>query len=253
MENNYKIVHKGDIPVVSSRGTTSYLSIEIVSEALIYTHEIFDKFKDFEVDVFGILGMRNLSAFIGEVFAKSLEIKSNGLFKSNPHQDGYPDLLLMDKLGKSDWLKLSKELKDKAPFSPFPNGGVEIKATCGSVPTPAQCRKKGLEKPDIGDQRISFLRGYDWKAHHRETNNLMGILWDFIEGLPRIVCLFYSADLTEDDWGNIVKPKAGGGRTTSVSIMTRVGIKKMYDGTLLVFDDNRYKEFLNKRNQGTRL
>ena len=72
MENNYKIVHKGDIPVLSSRDSTSYLSIEIVSEALIYTHEIFDKFKDFEVDVFGILGMRNLSAFIGEVFAKSL-------------------------------------------------------------------------------------------------------------------------------------------------------------------------------------
>ena len=249
MENNYKIVHKGDIPVLSSRDSTSYLSIEIVSEALIYTHEIFYKFKDFEVDVFGILGMRNLSAFIGEVFAKSLEIKSNGLFISNPHQDGYPDLLLMDKLGKSDWKKLSKELKDKAPFSPFPNGGVEIKATCGSVPTPAQCRKKGLEKPGIGDQRISFLRGYDWKAHHRETNNLMGILWDFIEGLPRIVCLFYSADLTENDWGNIVKPKEGGGRTTSVSIMTRGGIKKMYDGTLLVFDDSRYKDFLNKRNQ----
>ena len=81
----------------------------------------------------------------------------------------------------------------------------------------------------------------------------MGILWDFIEGLPRIVCLFYSADLTEDDWGNIVKPKAGGGRTTSVSIMTRGGIKKMYDGTLLVYDDNRYKDFLNKRNHGTKL
>jgi hypothetical protein len=253
MKNKYQIVHKGDIPVISSRGNKSFLSTETVSQALIYTHEVFDKFKDFEVDVFGILGMRNLSAFIGEVFAKSLEIKSKGLFISNPHQDGYPDLLLMDKLGQSDWEKLSKELKDKAPFSPFPNGGIEIKATCGSVPTPAQCRKKGLEKPDIGDQRIGFLTGYDWKAHHRETNNLMGILWDFIDGLPRIVCLFYSADLTEEDWGNIVKPKAGGGRTTSVSIMTRVGIKKMYDGTLLVIDDKRYRAFLNKRNQGTRL
>ena len=40
-----------------------------------------------------------------------------------------------------------------------------------------------------------------------------------------------------------MKPKAGGGRTTSVSIMTREGIKKMYDNTLLVIDDERYINF----------
>jgi len=203
--------------------------------------------------VFAILGMRNLSAFIGEVFASSLALKAEGLFKANPHQDGYPDLLLMDDAGIQYWDKFSTRLRDKAPFSPFPNGGIEIKATCGSLPTPAQCRRLGVEKPDIGDQRISMLRGYDWKAHHRETNNLIGIIWDFLNGVPRIIAIFYSTSLTTADWGNIVQPREGGGRTTSVSIMNRVGVKKMYTGTILVLDDARYLRFLNRYNSGTKL
>lgn len=253
MKKKYKIVHSGDLDIISSHGNITKLGTQKVLDAVIYTHDIFDKFIGFGVDVFSILGMRNLSAFVGEVFAKSVEINASGLFKSNPHQDGYPDLLLMDEKGLSDWKALSSKLKDKSPFSPFPNGGIEVKATCGSVPTPAQCRKKGLEKPGMGDTRVNFLRGYDWKAHHRETNNLFGILWDFIDGVPRIVAVFYSSDLSEDDWGKIVKPKAGGGRTTSVSIMNRGGIKKMYQGTILVLEDSRYTDFLNRYNSGDKL
>ncbi|MGB1206598.1 MAG: hypothetical protein ACPG5B_13175 [Chitinophagales bacterium] len=250
---NYKIISQDDLRIISTHQNVSFLQKAKILEAIEFTHYIFDKFLDFEVDVFGILGMRNLSAFVGEVFAKALEKKSDGLLIKNPHQDGYPDLLLMDEKGKEYWQKLSDMLKDKAPFSPFVNGGIEIKATCGSVPTPAQCRKKGLEKPDIGDQRIGFLRKYDWKAHHRETNNLIGILWDFIDAVPRIVALFYSSDLTENDWGKIVKPKKGGGRTTSVSIMNRKGIQKMYEGTILVFDNERYINFLNRYNSSDKL
>jgi len=49
----------------------------------------------------------------------------------------------------------------------------------------------GNTKPNIGEQRIQVLRAYDWKAHHRDTNALMGILWDFIDGVPRIVAVFF--------------------------------------------------------------
>jgi hypothetical protein len=253
MSDNYKLVKEESINIVSSRDNITELPTQIIVEAVKYTHEIFDKFVDFGVDVFGILGMRNLSAFVGEVFAKSLEIKSNGLLKSNPHQDGYPDLLLMDEQGLSDWSKLSAQLRDKAPFSPFANGGIEIKATCGGVPTPAQCKRRGVEKPDMGDQRIGVLKGYDWKAHHRETNNLIGILWDFIDRVPKIVALFYSSNLDTNDWGRIVQPREGGGRTTSVSIMTREGVRKMYDGTILVLNDRRYRDFINRHNGGNKL
>jgi hypothetical protein len=139
-----------------------------VLNAIGQTHEVLGKFADFEVDVFSILGMRNLSAFIGELFAASLAKTSEGFLLKNPHQDGYPDLLVMDEPGRQLWSDLQLRLRDKQPFSPFANGGIEVKATCGSLPTPAVFAKKGLSKPEIGDQLIEYLTGYDWKAHHRE-------------------------------------------------------------------------------------
>ncbi|HVU75658.1 MAG TPA: bsaAI, partial [Candidatus Paceibacterota bacterium] len=126
----------------------------------------------------------------------------------------------------------------------------EVKATCGSVPTPALLARRGLTKPHIGDTRISYLTGYDWKAHHRETGNLLGIVWDFLDGRPCIVAIFYVDTLSPEDWGRIVQPRDGGGRTTSVSIMTRAGVRKMYEGWVAVIEDARYTEFFNRYNRG---
>ena len=157
----------------------------------------------------------------------------------------------MDPLGLDLWNTLLNHLREKEPFSPFLGGGIEIKATCGSVPTPKQLEKKGQQKPGIGDERIGMIKGYDWKAHHRETNNLLGLLWDFIDGKPRIVACFYSPRLKKEDWGEIIQPRAGGGRTTSVSIMSREGVRKMYEDWLFVVDDPRYIQFIDNFNKGS--
>lgn len=201
-----------------------------------------------DLDISETLGLRSLSAFVGELFAAALAKASGKRLLLNPHQDGYPDLLLMDTEGQANWSRLADRLNEKAPFSPFASGGMEVKATCGSVPSPAICRRRGIARPDIGDSRIECSTGYDWKAHHRETNNLVGLLWDFVAERPRIAALFYASDLVEGDWGEIVQPKRDGGRTTSVSIMAKSGIRKMYEGWLCVLSEGGYKEFLNARN-----
>jgi len=249
----YLINSKAITKFKSGSGNNETVDILIFEKALHDFHKVLDKIKkDMPVDIFSILGMRNLSAFIGELFAKSFAKESKNRFLGNPHQDGYPDLLLMDKLG----IKLYEEIKargglrDKSPFSPFPNGGIEIKATCGSVPSPTQCARLGMEKPEMGETRIAVMRGYDWKAHHRETNNLVGILWDFLDGVPHIVAVFFGNNLTENDWGKIVQPRDGGGRTTSVSIMRRSGVNKMYQNWIAVIEDQSYVKFINKYNRG---
>ena len=226
----YLINSKANTKFMSGLGNEETIDVLIFEKALHDVHNVVDTItKDIPVDIFSILGMRNLSAFIGELFAKSLARQSKNRFIGNPHQDGYPDLLLMDKHGIELYEKIRARggMRDKSPFSPFKNGGIEIKATCGSVPTPIQCAKLGIEKPGIGDTRIAVMRGYDWKAHHRETNNLVGILWDFLDGVPHIVAIFFGNTLTENDWGKIVQPKEGGGRTTSVSIMPRSGVNNV--------------------------
>jgi hypothetical protein len=238
-------------------GQSASIDTAYLEAAAIRAHKVIDQISQFEVDIFSILGMRNLSAFIGELYAASLIKETGDQYRKNPHQDGYPDLLLMDASGHALYsrLEVSGQLREKGPFSPFPNGGIEVKATCGSVPTPDRCRKLGLaEKPDIGDQRIGVMTGYDWKAHHRQTNNLIGILWDFIGRVPRIVAVFFCPILEERHWGEIIQPKEGGGRTTSVSIMSREGVATMYRHWMLVIDDDpRYARFLNQHNKHTLL
>lgn len=212
--------------------------------------------KQFDINIFEVLGMRNLSGMVGEYFAKSVARFSNENLHSNLHQDGYPDLL---RTNTSQRLKYYQSLyneidgkkypKDKIYFSPFKYGGVEVKATCGSTP-PASV----IPKPLIGEQRIEKLLSFDWKAHHRETNNLLSIFWDFIDEIPTIVACFYRNDLSVNDWGKIVHPKSTGGRTTSVSIMKATGVKKMCKGWIAVIDSEPYiQAFANKKWIGYRV
>lgn len=225
-----------------------FLPVEKVYEAIDKTHGLIDQIVAFDIDLFSLLGMRNLSAFIGELLAASLIKACGDDFVKNPHQDGYPDLLLMDETGKKLLNSLAGRMRDKAPFSPFATGGIEVKATCGSVPTPKELAKRGMEKPGLGDQRVTLLKGYDWKAHHRDTNNLLSLFWDFVDGAPRVIAIFYCSDLSPEDWGGIVQPKPGGGRTTSVSIMTRAGVRKMFRHCVLIWDDKRYIDFFQRYN-----
>jgi hypothetical protein len=226
------------------------LSVDAIPATLQKTNEVFEKLTDVAPYVYELLGMRNLSAFVGAAFAKELQEASQGLLLLNPHQDGYPDLLLMDQTGLTQLASTGLDNRSKEPFSPFLTGGIEIKATCGDVPSAKELLKKGSNKPLIGEERISIVTAFNWKAHHRETNYLMGLLWDFVEGMPAITAVTFSSELEEEDWGRIVQPKEGGGRTTSVSIMAKSGVRKMLSNALYVIDDERYLEKMKKLSQG---
>lgn len=159
------------------------------------------------------MGLRNLSGFVGEGFIHSICDGRSDLRK-NPHPDGYPDILIMDDVGLSC---LGEGVQDKSKFSPFISGGFEVKATCGNVGPHGSKEYRGRR----------HATRFEWKAHHQQTNHLIGILWDFIEESPTILSVFYAGNLTSDDWGSIVIPKDNGSRTTSVSVMRRSGVNKM--------------------------
>lgn len=196
------------------------------------------------IELFEILGMRNLSSFVGEVFGKELlEAYPNKLI-GNPNQDGYPDLCALIPESTEYIKKLTSSdgnlKRDKNLWSPYPFGGIEVKATCGN--TPASSR---MPKPKLGGPRLPIMVSAEWKAHHQLTKQLAGILWDFVDGLPTILAAFYRNDLdtrvgaANEDWGAIIHPREGGGRTTSVSIMKKgrsnnAGVKKMGAGWLVL-------------------
>lgn len=243
VNNKSAITYKG-IVVLTTQEVVD--AINYANNALLKLNEVT---QEFDINIFETLGMRNLSGMVGEYFARSIMRLSNGRLQSNLHQDGYPDLLLTDTQEKKDYFKTLYTIENgkkypisKEVFSPYKYGGIEIKATCGSTP-PANL----VPKPLVGEQRVALVNSFDWKAHHRTTNHLLAILWDFINGNPTIVACFFQDNLKIEDWGRIVQPHEGGGRTTSVSIMQKSGIKKMCEGWIAVLDNPQYIELLSNR------
>lgn len=241
--------------VIDYKGT-EIMSAEDVVEAMNYANEalfMLDSMsKQFDINLFQTLGMRNLSSTVGEYFVKSVEKFANQKLVSNPHQDGYPDLLLNDTLRKQQHFNSlfvqnnnRRYPINKESFSNYEFGGIEIKATCGSTP-PANL-DKNIVKPLIGEQRVKMITQFDWKSHHRQTNHLIGVVWDFIDGVPTFVGAFFQNELDESDWGQIVKPTEGGGRTTSVSIMNSKGVKKMCRNWIAIINDSNYIDLFSRQ------
>ena len=250
-EHQYLINDINNIEIKRDDNSSSIINSDLLTQSLDQTHILLNKFKTFPVDVFKILGMRNLSSFVGESFSQTLSNINSNIIK-NPHQDGYPDLLPLDEFGLKCWNDI-KDKEEKEPFSPFTGGGFEIKATCGMIDTPKLFAKKNLKRPKFKESRINYVKKYDWKAHHQQTNNLIGILWDFINETPTILGIFYSNNLDKNDWGNIVQPKIHGGKTTSVSMMNKSGINKMYLGWILVLDSEPLISMIDKFNKGDKI
>ncbi len=232
------------------------------------------------INFYELLGTRNLGSFIGAVYAKCLENAMPEKLLVNGHQDGYPDLCALTSEGRKyiENIRAEGMWDAKKSWAKYPEGGIEIKTTCGAVPQPTKKRKK----PGIGDERSQVVTGADWKAHHRETNNLLGLFWDFIDGVPTVIGLFYRNDLTVADWGKLIVPKndddvasdesvvaevAEGvenvaeeittsevvetkkkkaGRTTSVSIMTPTSVKRMGRGWIVLPSDTHLLRTLAK-------
>ncbi len=253
----------------ASDGDTPWvLSPKVALSALRATNDSLELTQDVlginGVPFFELLGTRNLGSFVGAVFVHSLQREMADRLRVNGHQDGYPDLCALTSTGLgriSEWERTG-QADAKTSWASYKHGGIEVKTTCGSVPTATKSRKK----PGLGDQRYQVLTGLDWKAHHRETNNLLGLYWDFIVGTPTVLALFYRNDLSTSDWGDIVIPlqadsdvaavqegadsgvaldvvlvptaatkgKKPTGRTTSVSIMTKAGMKKMGTGWIVL-------------------
>ena len=136
---------------VSYKGA-EVLSSQDVVDAMNYANtalkELSDTTMRFDINIFETLGMRNLSGMIGEYFARSVMKISKGKLESNLHQDGYPDLLLVDTPRKRRYFETlytenggKRYPIDKEHFSPFKYGGIEVKATCGSTPPASRVPK----------------------------------------------------------------------------------------------------------------
>ncbi len=101
-----------------------------------------------------LLGLRNLSVLVSAVLVSEVEAACEPHVFSNPHQDGYPDLLprTKDCLAYCESVRVEGRWSDKSAWTDPAFGGIEVKATCGNTPS-----AKIAAKPGLGEERSPIL------------------------------------------------------------------------------------------------
>lgn len=147
---------------------------------------------DLPSNLFKSIDYKTTSAMIGAIFCNTVANLTDGIV--NPIEKGHPDIIPASAADASE-----EALRNYQE-------GLEIKCTVGNITTGANLR--------AGETRIDNLTGITWQAHHREVEELLGIVWDFVDNgqnfnHPAITGAFYSSELSEDDWGLSVEQPAG--------------------------------------------
>lgn len=182
-----------------------------------------------------------LSSTIGSLFNYHLVNLSEGNLTLNPVRGGNPDILNVC----TDEAKERYEyytytfgnnvsVSDPKAFGyieKYPYGGIETKCT-------SFAKQSNITTTfGWGKQRVNYSKSFGWSAHHNENDNLCGIIWDFVDGVPTIVSVMYN-ELIPEDWG---KPhKTEGNKSTNGFGLNVNGVKKMKDGWLCVLNDQDY-------------
>lgn len=230
---DYKIIDNSPIELNNLEIQVSELLIAIQNVNLKF-EEIYYETSRMQLDIFDVLDFRNLSGMVGESFVKELATLNNNLAK-NPSMDGYPDLVQIS----TPEMKKYFSNCDYEGFKKFKYGGIELKNTFGT--------KKSKVDLIKGEQRIDYINNkLDWKAHHRETNNLIALQSDYVNGVPKIVALYYSDTLIPDDWQEKLNPK-GESAMTSFSTIGKSGFIKLQEGLKICINNQKYLNFFEKR------
>lgn len=165
-------------------------------------------------ELYKSIDLKTTSAMIGALFCASAADHIPDAIV-NPIEKGNPDIVPISAKDASE-----EELRTY-PY------GVEVKVTVGNVATGSNLSQ--------GEERLDFLTGITWQAHHREGRELLGLVWDYMNthesfSYPMITGAFFSCELEEDDWGAI---SGTTGRNTKVCGMKVSGKKKMGKGIAL--------------------
>lgn len=169
------------------------------------------------LDLYDVIDLRMLSGLIGEMFVSEL-CRVCPVLKKNPNIDGYPDLLDVSSAESQAAITTLRQ----EDYIKFAFGGLEVKNTFG-------VKKPKANIPHRSSRLSKIQRNLVWKAHHRETNNLIGLQSDYIDKVPQIIALFYSNTLEPADWTMKQQPTEGS-TMTSFCQTQNSAFRKMREG-----------------------
>ena len=204
------------------------VDISHVEEAIDHTNSTL---KGLPPTVYRSFDLKLLSGSVGAFFCTELADKIGVNVMVNPAEHGHPDII--------PWV--ADDTPDKL-LRNYPVG-LEVKCTMGNIEPGARLK--------AGQTRIDKVKDITWKAHHKDVERMLGIVFDFVDDgkafrYPHITGVFFSDDLNVKDWGKMAGQT--GGRNTNVTNMNASGKIKMGTGWVALMDDrtyiNRYQELL---------
>ncbi|SFQ37362.1 hypothetical protein SAMN05421670_1811 [Psychrobacillus psychrotolerans] len=253
----YRVITNKSLPIGDGKPDIEIQDvIDAVSETNNYLLTLSELFIELDFDLFEVLGQRNLSGLIGEIFSVFLAKKSNFLL-NNPHPDGRPDIIFcrndveLDYFTKGCFIDVGdRKFPLKSALAPYLYGGIEVKCTIGD---PIKEYRKTIreeynnvkENFELYMPRVKYLKDLNWWAHHTHSSNLLGLYYDYYSksnNLPQILAVFNS-ELVQTDW-NKVSTGSSLGKKTSNTSLNKTGKQKMKTSCLCVIEDEIYIEKL---------
>ncbi len=160
------------------------------------------------VSALDVLGLKAIGNLIGRALCHNIQDitwrDQDGL-RNTPVDRGCPDLVPA---------RYVEDGKDH-DWPHFKHGGIEVKVTCGRVKKNAGLR--------YDESRLTHLgNNMPWSAHHPDSTRMLGLLWDYVDGVAQIVGVFYSNRLRQASYGD-TKPnlKKRAGNTTNCGALNR--------------------------------
>ncbi|WP_040483489.1 hypothetical protein [Lyngbya aestuarii] len=189
-------------------------------------HQTNDFLETIPSTVYKNIDYKTTSSIVGSMFCQAIAGVTGAIV--NPIEKGHPDVIPPEGEYASE-----EELRN------YPVG-LEIKCTVGNITKGANLR--------AGQPRINSLEGITWQAHHQEVEELLGLVWDFVQSehdfnYPKVTGVFYADNLTTDDWGSI---SGTVGRNTKVTGMKVSGKEKMGQGWVALIDNPQYKNLYQR-------
>ncbi|MEC4806105.1 MAG: helix-turn-helix transcriptional regulator [Jaaginema sp. PMC 1079.18] len=189
-------------------------------------HQTNDFLQTIPSNVYKNLDYKITSSIVGSMFCQSIATATGAIV--NPIEKGHPDVIPIKGKDASE-----EELRN------YPEG-LEVKCTVGNITKGANLR--------AGQPRIQSLEGITWQAHHQEVEQLLGLIWDFVSSehefnYPKVTGIFYTNNLTTDDWGSISGTE---GRNTKVTGMKASGKEKMGQGWVALLNQPSYTKSYQK-------
>lgn len=223
--------------------------INAANSTNVYLIKLNSVFSEMGFNLFAILGQRNISGVIGEIFSHFLAA-GNDMLVNNPHPDGRPDVLCVPNKKVGEYLEScftligGKRIPLKTKLAPFEFGGLEVKCTIGD-PIPGY--KEKLQKDhhindfSIGFSRIEYLSNLNWWAHHTKSSRMLGLYYDYSKnhgGVPQLMAGFFG-ELGAENWTKVSTGNIDHKKTSNTSLNS-VGKAIMKSHPVFVVDNDYY-------------